>query len=78
MLKDKAHVPFPDLRGIAFVLVNYSILSRNGGSGKSGAVNPLGLLKAWQLCKRPLKYCYVFDIPNISWYIASYVFDHET
>ena len=38
LLKDKAHGPFPDLRGIAFVFVHYSILSRNGVSGKSGAV----------------------------------------
>jgi len=39
MLKDKAHGPFPDLRGIAFVLVHCSILSRNGVSGKSGAIH---------------------------------------
>ena len=39
MLKDKAHCPFPDLRGIAFLIVHYSILSRNGVSGKSGAVH---------------------------------------
>ena len=33
------HGPFPDFRGITFVSVHCSILSRNGVSGKPGAVH---------------------------------------
>ena len=39
MLKNKGHIPFPDLWRIAFVFVHYSILSIKGGPGKSGAVH---------------------------------------
>ncbi len=38
MLQHQPHGPFPDFRGITFVSVHCSILSRNGVSGKPGAV----------------------------------------
>ena len=39
MLQHQPHCSFPNFRGITFVSVHYSILSRNGVSGKSGAVH---------------------------------------
>ena len=38
VLQHQPHGPFPDFRGITFVSVHYSILSRNGVSSKPGAV----------------------------------------
>ena len=38
MLEDQSYRPFPDFRGISRSLVYCSILSRNGDSGKAGAV----------------------------------------
>ena len=38
VLQHQPHGPFPDFRGITFVSVHCSILSRNGVSGKPGAV----------------------------------------
>jgi hypothetical protein len=40
VFNNQPHRPFPDFRGIAFVSVHYSILSRFGVSGKPGAIHP--------------------------------------
>jgi hypothetical protein len=41
MLEYHPNRPFPDLRGVSRCLVHHSILSRNGVSGKPGAVQRL-------------------------------------